>query len=66
MGTDVCRLVRGDALDVARALAAEGHLGRVDLVYVDPPFASQAEYVHEARIDGPADGRVLRTAAYDD
>jgi DNA modification methylase len=66
VGTDVCRLVHGDALDVARALAAEGHLGRADLVYVDPPFASQAEYVHEARIDGPADGRVLRTAAYDD
>ena len=64
--TEACRLVRGDALDVARALAREGHEGRVDLVYVDPPFASQAEYVHEARIDGPADGRVLRTAAYDD
>ncbi len=61
-----CRLVRGDALDVASSLAAEGLEGKVDLVYVDPPFASQAEYVHEARIDGPADGRVLRTAAYDD
>jgi hypothetical protein len=24
------------------------------------------EYVHEARLDGPADGRVVRTAAYDD
>ncbi|MGH7438385.1 MAG: DNA methyltransferase, partial [Polyangiaceae bacterium] len=65
-GAEACRLVRGDALDVARALAREGLEGRVDLVYVDPPFASQAEYVHEARIDGPADGRVLRTAAYDD
>jgi site-specific DNA-methyltransferase (adenine-specific)/adenine-specific DNA-methyltransferase len=61
-----CRLVRGDALDVADALAAEGLEGNVDLVYVDPPFASQAEYVHEARIDGPADGRVLRATAYDD
>ena len=40
--------------------------GKVDLVYVDPPFASQAEYVHEARLDGPADGRVVRHAAYDD
>jgi DNA modification methylase len=40
--------------------------GGVDLVYVDPPFASQLEYIHEARLDGPADGRVLRAAAYDD
>jgi DNA modification methylase len=60
------RLVRGDALDVARALAAEGLAGKVDLVYVDPPFGSQVAYVHEARLDGPADGRVVRTQAYDD
>jgi DNA modification methylase len=60
------RLVHGDALDVASALAAEGAAGTVDLVYVDPPFASQAAYVQEARLDGPADGRVIRTQAYDD
>jgi site-specific DNA-methyltransferase (adenine-specific)/adenine-specific DNA-methyltransferase len=60
------RLVHGDALDVARALAREGLAGKVDLVYVDPPFASQAAYVHEARLDGPADGRIVRTEAYDD
>src|SRR5207253_10438220 len=40
--------------------------GKVDLVYVDPPFASQADYVHEARLDGRADGRVVRTLAYED
>jgi DNA modification methylase len=60
------RLVAGDALDVARALASEGLTGQVDLVYVDPPFGSQTAYVHEARLDGPADGRVVRTQAYDD
>jgi len=60
------RLVKGDALDVATALALEGLAGKVDLVYVDPPFGSQAAYVHEARIEGPADGRVVRTQAYDD
>jgi DNA modification methylase len=60
------RLVLGDALDVAGALEMEGLAGQVDLAYVDPPFASQALYVHEARIDGPADGRVVRSRAYDD
>ncbi len=60
------RLVAGDALDVARALAVEGLRGMVDLVYVDPPFASQASYDAEVRLDGPADGRVRRTRAYDD
>src|SRR5580693_3532103 len=38
------RLVRGDALDVARALAAEGLAGQVGLVYVDPPFASERSW----------------------
>jgi hypothetical protein len=47
-------------------LASEGLAGKVDLVYVDPPFGSQAVYVHEARIEGPADGRVVRSQAYDD
>jgi DNA modification methylase len=63
---EAARLLHGDALEVARALAREGLTGRVDLVYVDPPFASQAEYVHEARLDGRADGRVARLPAYDD
>jgi DNA modification methylase len=60
------RLILGDALDVATSLARDGFGGTVDMVYVDPPFASQAAYVYEARLDGPADGRVLRAKAYDD
>jgi DNA modification methylase len=60
------RLVTGDCLDVAGALAVEGLAGSVDLVYVDPPYMSQADYTSEARLDGPADGRVTRTLAYED
>ena len=60
------RLLFGDALDVAGRLAADGLAGKVQLVYVDPPFASQADYVNEARLDGPADGRVRRNVAYGD
>jgi DNA modification methylase len=60
------RVIHGDALEVAGALVLEGMAGTVDLVYVDPPFASQTAYTYEARLDGPADGRVLRARAYDD
>lgn len=60
------RVVLGDSLDVAGALLDEGLGGRVHLVYVDPPFASQTSYDYEARLDGAADGRVLRARAYDD
>ena len=60
------RLIHGDGLDVVGALADEGLTGQVDLVYVDPPYASDRDYVAEARLDGPADGRALRTLAYED
>lgn len=65
-GDGAHRLVHGDALELCRTLHAEGHGGKVDLVYVDPPYASERDYVAEARLDGPADGRVLRTRAYED
>ncbi len=58
------RLVRADALELASLLESEGT--KVDCVYVDPPYASERDYVSEARLDGPADGRVTRTAAYGD
>ena len=59
-------LIWGNAKDVAQGLLGEGLEGLVDLVYIDPPFASQTDYIHEARLDGMADGRVVRTHAYTD
>jgi DNA modification methylase len=63
---EALRLVHGDGLEVLGALANEGLRGKVDLVYVDPPYASERNYVAEARLDGPADGRALRSLAYED
>jgi DNA modification methylase len=63
---DALRLVHGDGLEVVGSLANEGLRGKVDLVYVDPPYASERDYVAEARLDGPADGRALRSLAYED
>lgn len=65
-GGDDVRLVRGDVLEVASALGAEGLCGQVDCVYVDPPFLSQLDYVAEARLDGAASGRTRRAVAYED
>jgi DNA modification methylase len=36
------------------------------MVYVDPPYSSDRDYVAETRLDGPADGRVTRVRAYED
>jgi DNA modification methylase len=60
------RLHHGDALSLAGALVADELAGTVDLVYLDPPFASARDYQAEARLDGPADGRVVRSFAYED
>ncbi|MBP9114681.1 MAG: hypothetical protein KBF88_17825, partial [Polyangiaceae bacterium] len=60
------RLMQGDALRVCGRLHDEGMAGKVKLVYVDPPYFSQSDYVHEARLDGKKDGRVRRTLAYED
>ncbi|MGH7282340.1 MAG: DNA methyltransferase [Polyangiaceae bacterium] len=53
-------------LEVARTLTYEEIAGTVSCVYVDPPYASQADYVHEARLDGGATGRTKRALAYED
>lgn len=63
-GTDPVRLLHADAAELAASLAVAQE--RADLVYVDPPYASERDYVSEARLDGPADGRVVRTRAYED
>ncbi|MDB4943402.1 MAG: Adenine specific methylase [Labilithrix sp.] len=66
VGAPPARIVRGDVLDLVDTLIAEGASRSVELVYVDPPYASDRDYVAEARLDGSADGRVVRTPAYAD
>jgi adenine-specific DNA-methyltransferase len=38
------RLIWGDNLLVARALLAQGYEGKINLIYIDPPFDSKADY----------------------
>jgi DNA modification methylase len=53
-------------MDLCAAVAQDGLEGKIELVYVDPPYASERDYTAEARLDGPADGRVVRALAYGD
>jgi DNA modification methylase len=50
----VRRVIHGDALCIARALCAQGLEGKVDLVYLDPPYASGVDYRMEERLVGNA------------
>lgn len=38
------RLIYGDNLLVIQALLANGYRGKIDLIYIDPPFDSKADY----------------------
>lgn len=47
------RLVWGDNLLAMQALLAQGYEGKIDLIYIDPPFDSGADYSH--RVQAGAD-----------
>jgi hypothetical protein len=46
-------LVHGDNKEVLAHLIANGFRGKVDLVYIDPPFDSGADYVRRVSLRGP-------------
>ena len=46
-------LVHGDNKEVLANLIANGFRGKVDLVYIDPPFDSGADYVRRVSLRGP-------------
>ena len=49
--TSACnRLVWGDNLLVMQALLAQGYEGKINLIYIDPPFDSKADYSHTVQL----------------
>jgi hypothetical protein len=54
-------LFHGDNKEVLAHLLAEGFRGKVNLVYIDPPFDSGADYVRKVSLRGPR-GRPSWTA----
>ena len=46
------RLIWGDNLLAMQALLAQGYEGKINLIYIDPPFDSKADYSHKMMIEG--------------
>lgn len=46
------RLYHGDNKEVLCHLLANGYRGKVDLIYIDPPFDSGADYVRKVQLRG--------------
>jgi len=49
------RLIWGDNLLAMQALLAQGYEGKINLIYIDPPFDSKADYSHKIKL-GNGDG----------
>lgn len=50
--SEMNRLIWGDNLLAMQALLAQGYEGKIDLIYIDPPFDSKADYSQKLNIAG--------------
>ena len=57
-------LFHGDNKEVLAHLLANGFRGKVDLVYIDPPFDSGADYVRRVQLRGASGTARLDGEAY--
>ncbi|MEH2238599.1 site-specific DNA-methyltransferase [Nostoc sp.] len=63
------RLIWGDNLLAMQALLSQGYAGKIDLIYIDPPFNSDADYSYEMTIEGQQvekEASIIERLAYTD
>ena len=63
------RLIWGDNLLAMQALLANGYAGKIDLIYIDPPFDSKADYSYKVAIEGKQvekEANIIERLAYTD
>jgi DNA modification methylase len=58
------RLFHGDNKEVLAHLLANGYRGKVNLIYIDPPFDSGADYVRKVTLRGKAGSTKLEGESY--
>lgn len=67
--TQMNRLIWGDNLLAMQALLAQGYAGKIDLIYIDPPFASSADYSFDVEVAGKQvekEASIIERLAYTD
>jgi hypothetical protein len=63
------RLIWGDNLLAMQALLAQGYAGKIDLIYIDPPFNSDANYSFKLTVEGKQidkEASIIERLAYTD
>lgn len=46
------QIIHGDNKEILSSLLVGGFRGKIDLIYIDPPFASEADYVRKVELRG--------------
>jgi len=67
--TKMNRLIWGDNLLAMQALLAQGYAGKIDLIYIDPPFLSSADYRFQLTVEGQQvtkEASIIERLAYTD
>jgi adenine-specific DNA-methyltransferase len=67
--TQMNRLIWGDNLLAMQALLSQGYAGKIDLIYIDPPFLSSADYSFQLSIEGQQvdkEPNIIERLAYTD
>ena len=63
------RLIWGDNLLAMQALLAQAYAGKIDLIYIDPPFNSEADYSFKVNVEGKQvdkEASIIELLAYTD
>ncbi|MDD3267801.1 MAG: site-specific DNA-methyltransferase [Syntrophomonadaceae bacterium] len=57
---------QGDNLAVIECLLQQGYRGKIDLIYIDPPYLSNHEYISRIAIGNGENKQALDRSAFDD
>jgi adenine-specific DNA-methyltransferase len=63
------RLIWGDNLLAMQALLSQGYAGKIDLIYIDPPFNSASDYSFQLTVEGKQvekEASIIERLAYTD
>lgn len=58
--------IRGDNLTVLSSLLQQGYGGKIDLIYIDPPYLSSQDYTSKIIVGSGTDKQTLARSAFQD
>jgi site-specific DNA-methyltransferase (adenine-specific) len=60
------RIIQGDNLNIMQALLNEGYEGLINLIYVDPPYFSDADYASTIQLKDGNSQEIVKRQAFND